>query len=88
MPSTLYVPQRVGFKPPAPRNANAADPRKVLLEALKKLGDKETTRILDQSPAAVMGAVTNPGDVAPGMKAGMIGALDARARAIGGNLRG
>lgn len=83
MPATIYAPQRVGFKPPAPRN-QSADPRKILLDSLKKLGDKKTMKILDQSPAAVMGAVTNPGDVAPGMPGAVVGNVDRRAQMMGG----
>ncbi len=84
MPSTLYAPQRVNYKPTAP-NANAEiDPRKILLNSLKKLGDKKTQGIMDQSPAAVMGAVTNPSDVASGMKGNILGGVETRARMMGG----
>lgn len=84
MPVTMYAPQRVGYKPPDPRGSNASDPRKVLLDALKKLNEKSTQKLLDQSPAAVMGAVTNPIDVAPGMKAGVLGNIGVRANMMGG----
>jgi hypothetical protein len=61
------------------------DPRKVLLESLKKLGDKKTTGIMNESPASVMGALTNPKDVGSGMKGSVLGGLEARARMMGGN---
>lgn len=84
MAVTMYSPQRVGYKPPDPRGSNASDPRKILLDSLKKLTEKNTQKLLDQSPAAVMGAVTNPGDVAPGMKAGVLGNLGVRASMMSG----
>lgn len=65
--------------------ANAeTDPRKILIDSLKKLGDKKTQKIMDQSPAAVMGAVTNPQDVAKGMKGNILGGVETRARMMGG----
>ena len=60
------------------------DPRRVLLESLKKLGDKKTRGILNQSPDAVMGAVTNPKDVASGMKGNLLGGVETRAKMMGG----
>ena len=85
MTSTLYSPQRVNYKPTAPAGLPASiDPRKVLLESLKKLGDKKTTGIMNQSPAAVMGAITNPKDVASGMKGNVLGGVEARAKMMGG----
>ncbi len=86
MASTLYAPQRVNYKPTMPAGLPASiDPRKVLLESLKKLGDKKTTGIMNESPASVMGALTNPKDVGSGMKGSVLGGLEARARMMGGN---
>ena len=84
MTSTLYAPQRVNYKPTAPNANPETDPRKILLNSLKKLGDKKTQGIMDQSPAAVMGAVTNPSDVASGMKGNILGGVETRARMMGG----
>jgi len=85
MNSTLYSPQRVNYKPTAPAGLPASiDPRRVLLESLKKLGDKKTTGIMDQSPAAIMGSVTNPKDVASGMKGNLLGGVEVRAKMLGG----
>lgn len=84
MPSTLYTQQRVNFKPTAPSMNASIDPRRVLLESLKKLGDKKTRGILNQSPDAVMGAVTNPKDVASGMKGNLLGGVETRAKMMGG----
>ena len=86
MASTLYAPQRVNYKPTMPAGLPASiDPRKVLLESLKKLGDKKTTAIMNESPASVMGALTNPGDVGSGMKGSVLGGVDTRAKMMGGN---
>jgi hypothetical protein len=82
----MYAPQRVNTKPTMPPGMNM-DPRKMLLEALKKLTDPSTQRLVDQSPAAVMGAVTNPGDIAPGIKAGVLGNLGVRAQMMSGTKR-
>lgn len=82
--STMYAPQRVGYKPAAPYGMAAKTPREMLLEQLKALGDKRTQAILDQSPAAVMGALTNPPDVAPGMRQLGIGDVGRRAALMGG----
>jgi hypothetical protein len=82
--STLYAPQRVNYKPTAPATNPETDPRKILLDSLKKLGDKKTRGIMDQSPAAVMGAVTNPSDVASGMKGNILGGVETRAKMMGG----
>lgn len=60
------------------------DPRKVLLESLKKLMDKKQQGIMNQDPAAVMGAITNPGDVGSGMKGNILGGVETRARMMGG----
>lgn len=84
MTSTLYAPQRVNYKPTAPAGNAETDPRKILLDSLKKLGDKKTQGIMNQSPAAVMGAVTNPSDVASGMKGNILGGIETRARMMGG----
>ena len=84
MPSTLYTQKRVNFKPTAPSMNASIDPRRFLLESLKKLGDKKTRGILNQSPDAVMGAVTNPKDVASGMKGNLLGGVETRARMMGG----
>ena len=82
--STLYAPQRVNYKPTMPASNPNTDPRKILLETLKKKSDKKTMGILDQSPAAVMGAVTNPADVGSGMKAGPLMGFAKRVEAMGG----
>lgn len=85
MVSTMYAPQRVNFKPPAPQGAgDLTDPKKVLLDALKKLMEKSQQKIMNQGPAAVMGAVTNPSDVAKGMKGGVLGGIEVRAKMMGG----
>jgi hypothetical protein len=84
MASTLYSAQRVNFKPSAPQNSAMTDPKKVLIESLKKRGEKSTQKIMDQSPAAVMGAITNPKDVASGMKGNLLGGVETRARMMGG----
>lgn len=84
--STMYAPQRVGFKPAAPRGSAIADPRVMLLEALKGLVDKNTQRIMNQSPASVMGALSNPGDVAPGMQSSMMNDIERRARMMTGGM--
>ncbi len=82
--STIYAPQRVNYKPTLPEGQQIADPRAILLKALKKLRDKSTAQIMDQSPAAVMGALTNPPDVGSGMKAGVLGNITERARLLTG----
>ena len=82
--STLYSPQRVNYNPTQPNANPDTDPRKVLLATLKKLGDKKTMGMLDQSPAAVMGAVTNPSDVASGMRANPLTGFSQRVKAFGG----
>ena len=79
MAITMYTPQRINTKPALPRGMGEADPRKNLLEALKKLSGKTNERILNQSPAAVMGALTNPQDVAPGVRSLGIGDVGRRA---------
>lgn len=84
--STIYTPQRIGYKPAAPRNSLIADPKVQLLEALKSLVDKNTQKIMNQSPASVMGALSNPKDVAPGMKGGVLGNIDRRARMMTGGM--
>ena len=85
MTSTLYAPQRVNYKPTAPAGfPSSIDPRKVLLESLKKLMTKSQQKIDSQDPAAVMGAVTNPKDVASGMKGNILGGVEARAKMMGG----
>ena len=63
MAITMYAPQRVNTKPALPRGMGEADPKKQLIEALKTLSGKQNKRLLNQSPAAVMGAMTNPPDV-------------------------
>jgi hypothetical protein len=82
--STIYAPQRVGYKPAAPYGMASKTPREMLLEQLKALGDKRTQAILDQSPAAVMGALTNPPDVAPGLRSLGVGDVGRRAAMMGG----
>ncbi|CAB4187649.1 hypothetical protein UFOVP1158_39 [uncultured Caudovirales phage] len=85
MNSTLYAPQRVNYKPTAPAGLPASiDPRKVLLESLKKLMDKKQQGIMNQNPSAVMGAITNPKDVASGMKGNILGGVETRAKMMGG----
>jgi len=84
--STIYAPQRVGFRPPSPRGLQIADPRVMLMEALKGLVDKNTQSIMNQSPASVMGALSNPGDVAPGMQSPLMGSIERRARMMTGGL--
>jgi len=82
--STIYAPQRINYKPTLPEGQQIADPRAIMLKALKKLQDKGTAKILDQSPAAVMGALTNPPDVGSGMKGSVLGNITERARLLGG----
>lgn len=82
--STLYAPQRINYKPTMPEANKETDPRRVLLETLKKMADKKTIGILDQSPAAVMGAVTNPADVGSGMKQSPLMGFSQRVKAMGG----
>lgn len=85
MASTLYAPQRVNYKPTAPAGLpSAIDPKKVLIDSLKKLMDKNQQKIMSQNPAAVMGAVTNPSDVASGMKGNILGGVETRAKMMGG----
>ena len=84
--STMYAPQRVGYKPAAPYGMAAKTPREMLLEQLKALGDKRTQAILDQSPAAVMGALTNPSDVAPGLRGSSVGDVGRRAQMMMGGM--
>ena len=84
--STIYAPQRVGFRPAAPRNSGIADPRVMLLQALKNLVDKDTQRIMNQSPASVMGALSNPKDVAPGIRSTGVGDIERRARMMTGGM--
>jgi hypothetical protein len=40
---------------------------------------------MNESPASVMGALTNPKDVGSGMKGSVLGGVDIRARMMGGN---
>ena len=85
MTSTLYAPQRVNYKPTAPAGLPAnIDPRQVLLDSLKKLMTKSQQKIDSQNPAAVMGAITNPKDVASGMKGNILGGIETRAKMMGG----
>lgn len=84
MAITMYAPQRINTKPALPRGMGEADPRKNLLEALKKLSGKQNEQILNQSPAAVMGALTNPPDVSPGVRGLGIGDVGRRAELMGG----
>ena len=79
MAVTLYAPQRIGTKPALPRGMGQADPKKLLIESLKKLSGRRNEQILNQSPAAVMGALTNPPDVAQGVKGLMVGDVGRRA---------
>lgn len=82
--STLYAPQRINYRPTAPASNPATDPRKILLDTLKKMSDKKTMGLLDQSPAAVMGAVTNPADAGSGMKQSPLMGFSQRVKAMGG----
>ena len=83
--STLYAPQRVNYQPTAPDSVSTmTDPKKILVDALKKLMDKNQQKIMSNDPAAVMGAVTNPADVSKGMKGGVLGGIEVRARMMGG----
>jgi len=85
MAASLYAPQRVNYKPTAPTaTTQMTDPKKVLVDALKKLMDKNQQKIMSNDPAAVMGAVTNPSDVSKGMKGGVLGGIEVRARMMGG----
>lgn len=85
MQVSLYAPQRVNYKPTAPESVSKmVDPRQVLIESLKKLADKKQQRLMDQSPAAVMGAMTNPKDIVSGMSPGVLGNIDIAANRIGG----
>ena len=75
----------MNYKPTAPAGVDAMqDPKKVLLESLKKLMEKNQQAIMSQNPAAVMGAVTNPSDVAKGMKGNLLGGVEIRAKMMGG----
>lgn len=82
----MYTPQRINTKPALPRGMGEADPRKNLLEALKKLSGKKNERILNQSPAAVMGALTNPPDISPGVGGLTVGDVGRRAQMMGGGV--
>lgn len=85
MPASIYAPQLVNYRPTAPSAAaSMTDPKKVLIDALKKLMDKNQQKIMSNDPAAVMGAVTNPSDVSKGMKGGVLGGIETRARMMGG----
>jgi hypothetical protein len=84
MAITMYAPQRVNTKPALPRGMGEADPKKQLIEALKTLSGKQNKRLLNQSPAAVMGAMTNPPDISPGVGGLTMGDVGLRARMIGG----
>ena len=84
MAITMYAPQRVNTKPALPRGMGEADPKKQLIEALKTLSGKQNKRLLNQSPAAVMGAMTNPPDISPGVGGLTIGDVGLRARMMGG----
>jgi len=86
MAITMYAPQRINTKPALPRGMGEADPRKNLLEALKKLSGKKNERILNQSPAAVMGALTNPPDISPGVGGLAVGDVGRRAQMMGGGV--
>ena len=46
--------------------------------------DKRQQGIMNQSPAAIMGSVTNPKDVASGMKGNLLGGVEVRAKMMGG----
>ena len=84
MAITMYSPQRVNTKPALPRGMGEADPKKQLIEALKTLSGKQNKRLLNQSPAAVMGAMTNPPDISPGVGGLTMGDVWLRARMMGG----
>lgn len=85
MAATIYAPQRVNTKPKSPDDfSKMTDPKKILIESLKKLMDKNQQSIVDQSPAAVMGAMTNPPDVSKGMKGGILGNIDIAANRMVG----
>ena len=84
MAITMYTPQRINTKPALPRGMGEADPKKQLIEALKTLSGKTNKRILNQSPAAVMGAMTNPPDISPGVGGLTVGDVGMRARMMGG----
>jgi hypothetical protein len=81
---TMYAPQRINTKPALPRGMGDADPKKQLIEALKMLSGKQNRRLLNQSPAAVMGAMTNPPDISPGVGGLTMGDVGLRARMMGG----
>ena len=84
MTSTLYAPQRVNYKPTAPAGLPSnVDPRTVLVDSLKKLMEKNQQKFMSQNPAAVMGAVTNPSDVASGMKGNILGGVETKAKMMG-----
>ena len=77
MAATIYAAQRVNTRPQSPDGVSKmTDPKKVLIESLKKLADKSQQKIMEQNPAAVMGAMTNPPDVSKGMKGGVLGNID------------
>jgi hypothetical protein len=80
----MYTPQRINTKPALPRGMGEADPKKQLIEALKTLSGKQNKRLLNQSPAAVMGAMTNPPDISPGVGGLTMGDVGLRARMMGG----
>jgi hypothetical protein len=84
MAITMYSPQRINTKPALPRGMGEADPKKQLIEALKTLSGKQNKQLLNQSPAAVMGAMTNPPDVSPGVGGLTVGDVGMRARMMGG----
>jgi hypothetical protein len=84
MAITMYAPQRINTKPALPRGMGEADPKKQLIEALKMLSGKQNKAIINQSPAAVMGAMTNPPDVSPGVGGLAVGDVARRARMMGG----
>ena len=85
MAASLYAPQRVNFKPTQPASVSKMiDPKKILIESLKKLMEKNQQRLMSQDPAAVMGAVTNPSDVSKGMRGNVLGGVEVRARMMGG----
>lgn len=46
--------------------------------------DKKQQGIMSQDPAAIMGSVTNPKDVASGMKGNLLGGVETRAKMMGG----
>ncbi len=84
MAITMYTPQRINTRPALPRGMGDADPKKQLIEALKTLSGKQNKRLLNQSPAAVMGALTNPPDISPGVGGLTVGDVGMRARMMGG----